>query len=924
MKKHFLLKFRLLLLCLIVGGASSAWGETVNLSISDYSTANNWTNGSAYTNVILNSDLTATGLSNGNNSRYYSSNHSWRHYEGDNGTITISSSNGTLTSITFTYANGNNGVLKYSSTNYSSGTSCTAVSGQTSATFTIGHSSGTKSGNVQITAISVTYSPAPSNSTTASPTISGATPFLDNTLVTITNAASADGAEIYYTLNGDEPTTTTSATCFAYTEPFEISATTTVKAIAKKSTDTNASNVVSKIFTKATILTVTEALTAINALANNGTIADQYVRGIVCTTPTLYQSTSLTYYISADGTETNRLQVFRGKGIGGADFSSVSDVQVGDEVVVFGTLKNYSGTTPEFDTGNQLVSLSRKPAPTFTLDITSKTLDAYSHETVDITLTTNTDGTITCESDDEDVATVELKSGNVYTISAKTEGTATITISSAASANFAAASATVNVTVTDNRTDAGISFALSEIEKTWGESFTGQKLTNTNSVAVTWSSTDETVATVNATTGAINVLKAGTTTIKATFAGNATYKAAVASYDLTINKASAGISYAQTSFDIVLNDGSFVAPTLINPNNLTVTYSSNNENVAVVNVNTGELVYNEEVAGTAKITATFAGNDWYKSGSANYTINIIDPTVKGSKLNPYTVAEVNSGSYSGDNYVIGYIVGFFVGKDNVASTSGNSNLALSDTPNEIGGANTIAVQLPSGSLRTAWNIDDNNVIGYKVLVKGSIESYFSGKTGVKSPSEITAVSVPHSLNTSGYATFASTYALDFTNDSEFSAWQITEIAGNTITFSQIKGSVAAGTGVLLKGNSSETINIPVVGSGSDISTTNKLVGFNSITAVNTGEYYGLSGTKFVKVGAGSIPAGKALLPANEIPSSARELTFNFEGDDETTGISEKLTVKSESAAAFYDLQGRKVENPSKGLYIVNGRKVVVK
>jgi hypothetical protein len=38
-------------------------------------------------------------------------------------------------------------------------------------------------------------------------------------------------------------------------------------------------------------------------------------------------------------------------------------------------------------------------------------------------------------------------------------------------------------------------------------------------------------------------------------------------------------------------------------------------------------------------------------------------------------------------------------------------------------------------------------------------------------------------------------------------------------------------------------------------------------------------------------------------------------------------VKSEEfapAAEFYDLQGRKVAQPQKGLYIVNGRKVVVK
>ena len=49
--------------------------------------------------------------------------------------------------------------------------------------------------------------------------------------------------------------------------------------------------------------------------------------------------------------------------------------------------------------------------------------------------------------------------------------------------------------------------------------------------------------------------------------------------------------------------------------------------------------------------------------------------------------------------------------------------------------------------------------------------------------------------------------------------------------------------------------------------------------------------------------------------------------DETTSIGEELRVKSEEFATsseFFDLQGRRVAHPTKGLYIVNGRKVVVK
>lgn len=742
--------------------------------------------------------------------------------------------------------------------------------------------------------------------------------FLDTKEVTMT---SSDGASIYYTIDGSEPTS--SSTAYDPSNKPSISATTTLKAIATKSGWSD-SEVATETFTKIVPKTVGEALIAIAALANNGSIDNQYVSGVVCTAGTLSSGT-ITYYISDDGTETNRLQVYKGKGLNNADFKAASDIAVGDAVVVFGQLKKYvsgNNTTPEFNSGNYLISKVTKETPTFSLDPTSKTLDAYTHETVDITLTTNTDGAITCESDDEDVATVALKSGNVYTITAKTEGTATITISSAASATYKPASATVSITVTDARAAAGISFTKDAEEITWGDSYTTQTLTNTNSVAVVWSSTDKDVATVNENTGEITILKAGTTDIKATFAGNATYKAAVASYTLTVNKAAADLSYTTTSFDIMLNDDTFEAPTLNNPNGLTVTYASSDTDVATVNATTGELSYVSSAVGTAKITATFVANDWYKGGSANYTINIIDPTVKGTKYNPYTVAEVNSGNYSGINYVKGYIVGFFNGKDSNASSSGNSNLALSDTPDEISGANTIAVQLPSGAIRAAWNIDDNNVIGMEVLIKGNITGYFTNKTGVKSPSEITAVSIPAKLNASGYATFASTYALDFSDDTEFSAWQITDITTSAITFSQIKGAVAAGTGVLLKGTASSTINIPVAASGTDISTTNKLVGITTATAIIADQYYGLSGNKFVKVNAGTVKAGKALLPASKIPTTARELKFVFE--DETTAIRGIENGQLRMENSFFDLQGRKIAKPTKGLYIKNGKKVVFK
>lgn len=776
--------------------------------------------------------------------------------------------------------------------------------------------------------------------TTAAPTINGNTPFLSNSTVTITNAASADGADIYYTLNGDDPTTTTSATCFAYTAPFTVEATTTVKAIAKHADDENASSVTSKTFTKVTPMTVTAALTAIAALPNNGTTADQCVSGIVCTEGSL-SSGAITYYISADGTESNRLQVYKGKGLNNASFENASDIAVGDEVVVYGTLKNFNGTTPEFDQGSFLLSKVTKPAPTFSLDITSKTLDAYTKESVDVTLTTNTDGAITCESDDEDVATVALKSGNVYTITAKTEGSATITIHSAASANYKSASAAVAITVEDARTDAGISFDEDAEETTWGESYSTQALTNTNSVAVTWSSTDETVATVNSSTGAITILKAGETDIKATFAGNATYKAAVASYTLTVNKAEAGISYSETSFDVELNDDSFVAPTLNNPNALEgITYASNNGTVATVNATTGALSLVTTAEGTVKITATFAGNDNYKSGSANYTITVIDPSRKGTKLNPYTVAEViemapastsTPASGQSDIYVMGYIVGEYRNPTAVNTTvlqsdfTTDANIAIADDPTTTALASSVPVNLTKTADKNSFGNKTNKgkTIGYKVLLKGDALKYF-GMPGLKNIDEISAVSVPAKVTSAEYATFASPYNLNFSTTG-ITAYTATDETTYVKLHEITSGQVPANTPVVLykAGADGTAINVPVVASAD-------AVGENDLNVVGAG---GLTGEDniFVLAKKNSIVGfylwdkdetlneGKIYLQG----SAALARSFLGLGDD-TTGIKNLTPALSEGEGVVYDLQGRKVAQPTKGLYIVNGKKVVKK
>ena len=89
------------------------------------------------------------------------------------------------------------------------------------------------------------------------------------------------------------------------------------------------------------------------------------------------------------------------------------------------------------------------------------------------------------------------------------------------------------------------------------------------------------------------------------------------------------------------------------------------------------------------------------------------------------------------------------------------------------------------------------------------------------------------------------------------------------------------------------------------------------------------------VGAGKIGrTTKALKPgrcyftredSGNLARSFGGATIEFIDEDGTTAINEhELNESHELSGAVYDLQGRRVENPKKGLYIVNGRKVVIK
>lgn len=126
---------------------------TVSTTIEAYATTNGWTNATKYSTVVLDDVITATASDGTNNSKYYSSDNSWRFYETESGTLTITAASGyTIESVTLTFTIKDSGTLSYSGSAVSSKTAVEV--NNSSAVFTVG---GGGKGKVFITAISVTY-----------------------------------------------------------------------------------------------------------------------------------------------------------------------------------------------------------------------------------------------------------------------------------------------------------------------------------------------------------------------------------------------------------------------------------------------------------------------------------------------------------------------------------------------------------------------------------------------------------------------------------------------------------------------------------------------------------------------------------------------------------------------------------------------
>lgn len=182
------------------------------------------------------------------------------------------------------------------------------------------------------------------------------------------------------------------------------------------------------------------------------------------------------------------------------------------------------------------------------------------------------------------------------------------------------------------------------------------------------------------------------------------------------------------------------------------------------------------------------------------------------------------------------------------------------------------------------------------------------------------------LNSKGYATLS--FKADMQLSSNCMKAYTAKVEGNKIICTEIAdGIIPAGNGVILYGVPSTSAQLLASTTtttllNNDLRATTKADG--SLTDVPTSGYnFVLNGDKFLQYTGTSFVADKAFfnLSYNPVSTNGAKFDILFDEDNVTTGIEE---IVSKTNSVYYDLQGRKVERPTTGVYIVNGKKRVIK
>ena len=471
--------------------------------------------------------------------------------------------------------------------------------------------------------------------------------------------------------------------------------------------------------------------------------------------------------------------------------------------------------------------------------------------------------------------------------------------------------------------------------------------------AVVWSSNDENVATV--TNGVVTAVAAGTTTITAASPSDAKIKAEcvvtvlapVAVTGVTLNKTATTLLVGWTEALTAT-----VAPE--DATNKDVVWTSSDESVATVE----NGVVTAVAKGTADITVTSA--DGNHQATCKVKVNPAAINAEGASLGgKYVLVTDASTLKDGDKVVIvceeaGKIMAEDKGDNRAAADVTIEEHVISELPSDaaiitlrkdskvwelrvdgevlyaassssnhlktnstaVAGQNCKAsITISNGEAAIVFQGDNyRNTIRY-YSSKKLFSCYQYGQTAIQLYRYEPDTSFDISIGATGYRTIVTAKAVTVPEGVE--AYVVTENNDKDVILAQVK-TLMAGEPYILKG--AEGSYTLTVADQAEQPATNKLQISDETTGTGVFVLANKSkGVGFYRWVGGPLGAGRVYLPAVTSSNAIEYLGFR----NDATGIHSidngQLTIDN-----VYDLSGRRVAQPSKGLYIINGKKVVLK
>jgi len=252
-----------------------------------------------------------------------------------------------------------------------------------------------------------------------------------------------------------------------------------------------------------------------------------------------------------------------------------------------------------------------------------------------------------------------------------------------------------------------------------------------------------------------------------------------------------------------------------------------------------------------------------------------------------------------------------------AASSGSNYLKTEEEVDQFGNANA-SISISDNHATIQFNgTYTRNLMRFNHSNNPPLFSCYATATTGSAPiifKKVESTTIPITIGEAQYRTAVSAKAYNVPEN--LTAYIVSGRTADGVTFTEVR-SVAAGEPVILHG-AARDYELELA-TGTVTATEGNLLQVSTATTGN-GVYVLANKTKgvgFYKWAGGALGAGRVYLPAS---SNAREyLSFN---NSEMTGIE---NVESEVATLrFFDMQGRSVAHPTKGLYIVNGKKIIIK